>query len=85
MAKCRKCGGEESYRMSLGSGRVGPACSCPLPAARSEARPRSTPNKPSSRLSVAEQLVLLVKLYEKGALSEQEFEILKSKLIAQGT
>ena len=84
MAKCRKCGGEESYRNSFGSGRVGPACSCPLPSARSEPRPRSAPNKPSSRLSVAEQLVLLVKLYEKGAISEQEFKILKSKLIAQG-
>lgn len=87
MGRCRKCGGYQNDSMRLGSGRIGPDCTCPPRVSRSEIRvPRTSPapKKPSSRLSVAEQLAVLAKLYEKGSLTEQEFKLLKTQLIARG-
>ena len=70
--------------MRFGSG-TGPICKCPSRSSRSEGRvPSSSSKRRSSRLSVAEQLAVLAKLYEKGSLTEQEFKLLKSQLIARG-
>jgi hypothetical protein len=81
MARCSKCGGNIYLR--FGSGQRGPICTCPRSYEVKEPKSRAKP-KPSSRLSVAEQLAVLVKLHEKGALTDQEFRILKAKLIAGG-
>ena len=39
-------------------------------------------SKVSSRLSIAEQLAVLAELRERGALTEQEFQTLKTRLIS---
>jgi hypothetical protein len=87
MDRCKKCGGYRNDPMRLGSGRRGPDCSCASwlknfedKAPRKSAQAR----KSTSRLSTAEQLAVLAKLFKEGALSEQEFRILKAKLIAGG-
>jgi hypothetical protein len=74
MAGCRKCGGSKNVRFGSGQPHV-EICHCPEVSAKP---------KPTSRLSVAEQLAVLVKLYEKGALTDQEFRILKTQLISRG-
>ena len=87
MARCKKCGGYQHDPMRLGSGRLTPFCTCPTKAINYEARvprTRSAPKDSSSRLSVAEQLAVLAKLRENGAITEQEFKLLKAQLIARG-
>jgi hypothetical protein len=71
---------------SLGSG-MQPSCSC----TRSTTRRQSTRQTPtqnityvSSTPSIAEQLVLLAKLHSDGALTEQEFQTLKNRLMSGG-
>jgi hypothetical protein len=85
---CTRCGlykGENSP-LSLGSGRR-PTCQCPRPAARRQST-RQTPTQNityvSSTPSIAEQLVMLAKLRSDGALTEQEFQTLKNRLVSGG-
>ena len=85
---CTRCGlykGEYSP-LSLGSGRR-PTCQCPRPATRRQPT-RQTPTQNityvSSTPSIAEQLVLLAKLHSDGALTEQEFQTLKNRLVLGG-
>ena len=72
--------------LSLGSG-MQPTCQCPRPATRRQST-RQTPTQNityvSSTPSIAEQLVLLAKLRSDGALTEQEFQTLKSRLVSGG-
>ena len=57
-------------------------CRCPKDKPASKPRtPRQSPTFQSASLSVAEQLVLLVQLRQQGALSEDEFATLKSRLV----
>lgn len=46
--------------------------------------PRRNPSVESSSLSIVEQLKLLVNLRRQGALTEEEFVTLKTRLIARG-
>lgn len=81
--KCSRCG--------KGGPRLGGRyskdafCSCPKekPAAKPRT-PRQSPTFESASLSVAEQLVLLVQLRQQGALTEEEFATLKSRLVNGG-
>ena len=77
---CSKCG--------KGSSRLGgyypKDAFCTCREKKSDAKPRVSKPKTiveSSSLSVAEQLVLLVQLRQQGALTEEEFAVLKSRLI----
>ena len=85
--RCTKCGRLISTNeLSLGSGKQ-PTCQCPRPATRRQSN-RQTPTQNvtyvSSTPSIAEQLVLLAKLRSDGALTEQEFQTLKSRLVSGG-
>jgi hypothetical protein len=84
---CARCGRLISTNeLSLGSG-MQPTCQCPRPASRRQST-RQTPTQNityvSSTPSIAEQLVLLAKLRSDGALTEQEFQTLKSRLVSGG-
>lgn len=88
---CGKCGlpfwtGE--YADGFGLQYVPEECRCKDPKRGSVSRRRPsrtrTRSKPSSRLSIAEQLALLTELHERGSLTEQEFQTLKSQLISGG-
>ena len=68
----------------LGSGRQ-PSCRCPRPAAKRETSRR----EPTQNITyvaptptIADQLVVLAKLRKEGALTEQEFQTLKTRLIS---
>ena len=80
---CSKCG-KGSFRLG---GHYGPDAFCKCGDKRREAAPR-TPRRSrvveSSTLSVAEQLSLLLDLRLQGALTEEEFATLKSRLSAGG-
>ena len=85
---CAKCGLliSTGTELSLGSGRQ-PTCSCMgLRFTRQSTRQTPTQNitYDSSTLSVAEQIVLLVKLRSDGSLTEQEFQTLKNRLVLGG-
>jgi hypothetical protein len=57
---------------------------CRCPEKKPVKKPRATRQRStfeSASLSVAEQLVLLVQLRQQGALSEDEFATLKSRLV----
>lgn len=82
MSRCRKCGGYQHDPMRFGSGRLGPACTCPTRERSSGTRSSSSRSK--SKLSTVEQLALLTKLYQDGAITEGEFRQLKAQLIAHG-
>ena len=80
---CSKCG---KGPPRLG-GHYGPNafCGCIEKTRTTTPRmPRRSPVVESSKLSVAEQLSLLLDLRLQGALTEEEFETLKSRLIAGG-
>ena len=84
---CARCGRLISTNeLSLGSG-MQPTCQCPRPVTRRQST-RQTPTQNityvSSTPSIAEQLVLLAKLRSDGALTEQEFQTLKSRLVSGG-
>jgi hypothetical protein len=86
--RCAKCGLliSTGTELSLGSGRQ-PTCSCTgLRFTRQSTRQTPTQNitYDSSTLSVAEQIVLLVKLRSDGSLTEQEFQTLKNRLVLGG-
>jgi hypothetical protein len=87
--RCSRCGlYKTNYDPnSLGSGRRA-GCLCPRPTTRRQSA-RQTPAQnityvPSTP-TVAEQLVQLAKLYSAGALTDQEFQTLKTRLISGGT
>ena len=84
VARCKKCGGYQHVR--FGSGQLGSFCQCPTWLDNSENRVSrsSTKSQKSSRLSTAEQLVMLAKLYKEGSLTELEFKTLKSQLLSRG-
>jgi hypothetical protein len=80
---CSKCG-KGSPRLG---GHYGPNafCRCIEETRTTTPRtPRRNPVVESSPLSVAEQLSLLLDLRRQGALTEEEFVKLKSRLIAGG-
>jgi len=80
---CSKCG-KGSFRLG---GLYGPDAFCKCGEKRREAAPRTSRWSPvvdSSTLSVAEQLSLLLDLRRQGALTEEEFVTLKSRLSAGG-
>jgi len=84
---CARCGRLISTNeLILGYG-MQPTCQCPRPATRRQST-RQTPTQNityvSSTPSIAEQLVLLARLRSDGALTEQEFQTLKSRLISGG-
>ena len=86
--RCTECGLliSTGTELSLGSGRQ-PTCSCTRSRTQREST-RRTPTQnityDSSTLSIAEQLVLLVKLRSDGTLTEQEFQTLKNRLVSGG-
>jgi hypothetical protein len=86
MARCKKCGGYQHDPMRFGSGQMAPFCKCPTRVRSYEDRVSkpSTKSQKSSRLSTAEQLVMLAKLYKEGSLTELEFKTLKSQLLSRG-
>jgi hypothetical protein len=78
---CSKCG-KGSPRLG---GHYGPNafCRCIEKSRTSTPRtPRHNPVVESSTLSIAEQLALLLDLRLQGALTEEEFTMLKSRLIS---
>jgi hypothetical protein len=85
---CAKC--RTNFRRvqpSLGSGKEPYVCgTCsPRPAATRKASRRETTRNityVSPAPTVADQLVALVKLRKEGSLTEQEFQILKARLIS---
>ena len=81
---CRMCGLPVINYVGLGSGRK-PSCTCPRPAAKRETSRR----EPTQNITyvaptptIADQLVVLAKLRKEGALTEQEFQTLKTRLIS---
>ena len=85
---CAKCGLliSTGTELSLGSGKQ-PSCSCPRSSNKRESTrqiPTQNITYESSTLSIAEQIVLLVKLRSDGALTEQEFQTLKNRLVLGG-
>lgn len=88
---CGRCGlpywtGE--YNDGFGLQYIPNRCQCRQPKRQRVSRRRRSGNrkraKKTSRLSIAEQLALLTELYERGSLTEQEFQTLKSRLISGG-
>ena len=67
----------KSRRFQVPTGKLG--LSVPKPPAP---RIKKIKSQDSSVLSIAEQLVLLAQLRDSGALTEQEFQSLKSRLIS---
>ena len=83
--RCIRCGlGISDNELSLGSGKQ-PSCVCPRPKAQRQST-RQTPMQNITYVSatptIAEQLVLLAKLRSDGALTEQEFQTLKNRLMS---
>jgi hypothetical protein len=79
-SKCSKCG-KGSPRLG---GHYGPNAFCRCIEKTRTSTPRTPSRNPvveSSTLSVAEQLTLLLDLWLQGALTEEEFATLKSRLI----
>ena len=68
---------QKSRRFQVPTGKLG--LSVPKPPAP---RIKKIKSQDSSVLSIAEQLVLLAELRDSGALTEQEFQSLKSRLIS---
>jgi hypothetical protein len=92
MSKCPKCGRSIKPKLKpgrlrgLGGPQMGPVvwCFCNLGAFISSER-ASTPKKKQARLSqmsTAEQLAVLAELHERGSLTVQEFQTLKTRLIS---
>ena len=82
-SNCSKCG-KGSFRLG---GHYGPNAFCSCTEVKRTATPRAprrNPSVESSSLSIVEQLELLVNLRLQGALTEEEFVTLKTRLIARG-
>lgn len=81
--KCPKCG-KGGPRLG---GHYGPDAFCRCIEVKRTATPRAprrNTSVESSSLSIVEQLELLVNLRLQGALTEEEFVTLKTRLIARG-
>ena len=83
-------------RLTLGSGRQ-PSCGCRRPTPRRETPRRETPRRGTPRReptqnityvapapSITEQLEVLAKLFKEGAITKEEFQTLKTRLISGG-
>ena len=91
--RCARCGdvilsAEEREHQTdrIGSGRV-PTCVCPRPTTR-RATSRREPTQNITYVapppSIADQLAVLAKLVAEGALTREEFQTLKTRLISGG-
>lgn len=89
--RCARCGyiilsaeAQERRENSLGSGRQ-PACVCRRPTARratSRREPAQNITYVAPAPSIADQLAVLAKLFKEGALTKEEFQHLKTRLIS---
>ena len=76
---CKKCG---KLSPRLGGVYPGGFCKCPEKRSPSSRTSRQDTIIVSPGLSGAEQLLVLAKLRKEGALTEQEFQTLKTRLIS---